>query len=140
MGRNVTVKLPKGLESGKTLRLRGQGGNGNDLLLEIELASDSRFQVDGRDIQSTLDIWPWQAALGGSVDVPTLGGTVQLTLKANSKGGQKVRLRGRGLPGRTTDDTAGDQFVTLNVVVPVTDSDDDKAFFESMKERFGGRG
>ena len=83
-------------------------------MLEVGVQHDSRFRLDGRDVLLTLPITPWQAALGATVTVPTLGGDVELRIPAGSNAGKRMRLRGRGMPGRE----AGDQFVTLEIHAP----------------------
>ncbi len=130
--RTLSVRIPKGVTAGQTIRLAGQGAQGGDLLLELEFAPHPQFQVEGRDIQLNLPIAPWEAALGGKVPVPTLGGTVELNLPAGTQGGKKLRLKGRGLPGSTP----GDETVTVQIVTPPAQSEDDKAFYEGMKKRF----
>ena len=131
-GRNLNVKIPKGILAGQTIRLGEQGSQGGDLLLEIEFAPHARFKVEGRDIQCSVNIAPWEAALGGKISVPTLGGDVELNLPAGTQGGKKMRLKGRGLPGATP----GDQTITLNIVTPLAATDDDKKFYEEMARRF----
>ena len=131
-GRNLNVKIPKGVTAGQTIRLGEQGGHGGDLLLEIEFAPHAQFKVEGRDVQCTVNITPWEAALGGKISVPTLGGEVELNLPAGTQGGKKMRLKGRGLPGTTP----GDQTITLQIVTPLAVTDDDKKFYEEMAQRF----
>lgn len=131
-GRTLNVQIPKGVIAGQTIRLADQGGRGNDLLLEIEFAPHPQFKVEGRDILVNVAVSPWEAALGGKVDVPTLGGTVELALPAGAASGRKLRLKGRGLPGTTP----GDEFVTILIQVPAADSESDKAFFRDMARRF----
>ena len=131
-GRTLNVRIPKGVNAGQTIRLSGQGAHGGNLLLEIEFAPHAQFQLEGRDIHVNLPVAPWEAALGGKVPVPTLGGTVELNLPANTQGGKKLRLKGRGLPGATP----GDEIVTILVHTPPAHSDEDKAFYEGMRERF----
>lgn len=130
-GRTLNVKIPKGVIAGQTIRLGGQGAHG-DLLLEIEFEPHARFKVEGRDVSCSVNIAPWEAALGGKISVPTLGGNVELTLPAGSVGGKKMRLKGRGLPGTTP----GDQTITLNIVTPPATTDEDKKFYEEMAKRF----
>jgi len=77
-----------------------------------------------------LPITPWEAALGVSVDVPTLAGRVKLTIPPNSNSGRKLRLKGRGLSG----EPPGDQFVVLEIVVPPAQSDEQKKFYKKMSE------
>ena len=131
--RTLKVRIPKGVTGGQTIRLAQQGARGGDLLLEIQFLLHPTFTVEGRDVHCTVSIAPWEAALGGPVPVPTLGGTVELNLPANTQGGKKMRLKGRGLPGATP----GDQFVTLNIVTPPAQIDTDKEFYKEMSRRFG---
>ena len=134
---NITVTIPKGVINGQHLRLRGKGGPGQggaksgDLFLEIELQPHPRYTVEGRDLTLVLPVAPWELALGESVDVPTLGGTVKLNVPANGRPGQKLRLKGRGLPGNP----AGDQFVVLQLSMPPVTSEADKALFRRMREQ-----
>ncbi|HEY9546848.1 MAG TPA: DnaJ C-terminal domain-containing protein [Solimonas sp.] len=131
-GRSLKVRIPQGVTAGQTIRLAGQGTQGGDLLLELEFAPHPQFKLDGRDITTTVNVAPWEAALGGKIAVPTLGGTVELTLASNSRSGQKLRLKNRGLPGKG----GGDQFVMLQVVIPAVSDDADRAVFESMAAHF----
>ena len=131
-GRNLNVRVPKGITSGQTIRLAEQGNNGGNLLLEVEFAAHPQFKVEGRDVSSTVNLAPWEAALGTKLPVPTLGGTVELNLPAGTQGGKKMRLKGRGLPGTTP----GDQFITLQIVTPPAATDEDRKFYEDMSARF----
>jgi curved DNA-binding protein len=131
-GRTLNVQIPKGIIAGQTIRLAEQGARGGDLLLEIDFAPHPQFKVDGRDINVTVAVAPWEAALGGKIGVPTLGGTVELALPAGAASGRKMRLKGRGLPGTTP----GDEYVTILVQVPPADNEADKAFYRDMARRF----
>jgi curved DNA-binding protein len=132
--RTLRVTIPAGVTEGQQVRLAGQGSPGigggpaGDLFLEVNLRPHARFKVDGRDVTLTLPVAPWEAALGETVAVPTLGGPVDMKLPAGARSGQKLRLRGRGLPGPTP----GDQFVVLEIVLP-PDSPRARQFFEQMK-------
>lgn len=132
-GRTLNVRIPKGVIPGQTIRLAQQSGHGGDLLLEVEFEPHPQFKVEGRDITATVYVAPWEAALGAKVPVPTLGGTVELSLPAGS-GGKRLRLKGRGLPGRTP----GDQFVQVQVMTPPAASDEERGFYEDMAKRFSG--
>ena len=120
--RTIDVKIPAGVTDGSRVRLRGQGMPGSspelngDLYLEFELEPHRLFKVDGRDVHLELPVAPWEAVLGASPSVPTLGGPVTLRVPAGSRAGDKLRLRGRGLPG----EPPGDQLVTLIIAVPAT--------------------
>jgi curved DNA-binding protein len=142
MGRGVTrpkslnVRIPRGVTNGQKIRLIGQGSPGlgsgpsGDLYLEVILKSHALYQVQGRDIILELPLTPWEAALGTRVEVPTLGGRVTLTIPANAQTGQRLRLRGRGLPGKP----AGDQYVILQIVNPPVNSEAARQLFQHMAE------
>ncbi|ALN58079.1 dnaJ domain [Lysobacter enzymogenes] len=130
--KTLDVRVPKGIRPGQLIRLAGQGTHG-DLLLEIEYAAHPQFEVDGRNVIHVLELAPWEAALGASVSVPTLGGPVELKIPANSEAGRKLRLRGRGLPGSP----AGDQIVELEVLAPRADNDAQREAYEGLRAAFG---
>lgn len=130
--RTLDVKVPKGISEGQVIRLAGQGGNG-DLLLEVEYAAHPRFEVDGRNVIHVLPVAPWEAALGATLSVPTLGGQVELKVPPDSEAGRKLRLRGRGLPGTPP----GDQIVELEVLAPRADSDVRKEAYGQLRDAFG---
>jgi len=132
--RTLRVAIPAGVTEGQQIRLAGQGSPGigggpaGDLFLEVSIRPHPLFRVDGRDVTLTLPIAPWEAALGETVAVPTLGGSVEMKLPAGARAGQKLRLRGRGLPGNPP----GDQLVLLKIVLP-PDSPRARQLFEQMK-------
>jgi len=133
----VKVTIPAGVTEGQLIRLAGQGeqstggGKPGDLYLEVHMKPNRLFQLDGRDVTLTLPIAPWESALGATVTVPTLGGGVDMRIPPNSQSGQKLRLRGRGLPGQTP----GDQYIQLKIVVPPANTPEAKAVFEDMKQK-----
>jgi curved DNA-binding protein len=116
------VTVPPGVSEGSRIRLSGQGGQGSgggeagDLYLRIHLKPDPRFQVHGHDLQTTLDLSPWEAALGTQIEVPTLAGAARLTIPPGTQTGQTLRLRGKGLPRRRGG--PGDLLVKVRIVVP----------------------
>ena len=139
-GRTLQVKIPAGIRPGQVIRLAGQGqGQGqqrSDLLLEIDYKPHGEFEVDGRNILYTVSLAPWEAALGTTISVPTLGGSVDLRVPADSDTGKKLRLRGRGLPGKPA---AGDQIVELEVTAPRAVTPAQRELYEQMAEQFGGK-
>jgi len=137
-GRSFEVRVPRGIAPGQVIRLAGQGAHGGDLLLEIEYAAHPQFEVDGRNIIYSLPVAPWEAALGATVSVPTLGGRVELKIPAGSEAGRKLRLRGRGLPGRGGA-VAGDQLVELEIQAPVPQDARQREAYEALRESFGER-
>lgn len=136
--KTLNVKIPAGITSGQQIRLTGQGGPGmgkgaaGDLYLEITFNKHALFRVEDRNIFLNLPITPWEAALGATVAVPTLGGRVDLKIPAGSQSGQSLRLKGRGLPGNP----AGDQYVQLQIVTPPADTAAAKEIYQKMADTF----
>ena len=137
--RTLNVKIPKGVTDGQMIRLKGQGGAGfggapnGDLYLEVELGPHPLFSVEGRDVSLVLPVAPWEAGLGATVKVPTLGGPVSLAIKPGAQAGQRLRLAGRGLPGKPP----GDQYVILKIVMPKVAGGEDEALLQRMREQMG---
>ncbi|MDJ0653452.1 MAG: DnaJ C-terminal domain-containing protein [Xanthomonadales bacterium] len=135
--RTLNVRIPKGVTEGQKIRLSGQGAPGmgggidGDLFLEVTFQKHPWFRAEGRDIHLDLPVTPWEAALGASVQVPTLGGKVELKVPGGSQSGQQMRLKGRGLPGSPS----GSQIVTLRVVMPPVESDQDRELLEQMRQQ-----
>lgn len=133
--KTINVTIPKGVTQGKELRLKGQGeaghgkGPAGDILLKISFLKHPLFEADGDDITLVLPVAPWEAALGASVEVKTLGGNVNLKIPANSQNGKRLRLKGRGLG-------SGDQFVMLKLVNPPVETEEEKAAYEALKAGF----
>ena len=135
-GRTLEVRVPKGVKPGQSIRLARQGNNGADLLLEIEYAAHPQFEVDGRNVIHVLPVAPWEAALGATISVPTLGGAVELKIPADSESGRKLRLRGRGLPGGSGA-ADGDQIVELEILAPRAHDHAQREAYERMRDAFG---
>jgi curved DNA-binding protein len=118
--RTLDVAIPAGVREGQHLRLAGQGAPGfdgapaGDLYLEIAFRPHPRYRVDGRDVYLDLPVAPWEAALGATVDAPLPDGSVELTVPAGSAQGRKLRLKGKGIPGKPP----GDLYVVLQVAMP----------------------
>lgn len=131
--KTINVKIPAGVTAGKELRLKGQGQPGfgeataGDLYLEIHIEPHRQYDVDGDDVILVLPVAPWEAALGASVEVPTLGGKVNLKIPADTKSGGKLRLKGRGLG-------AGDQFVIVKIENPPVISEKQREAYEALRD------
>ncbi|MFP4146036.1 MAG: DnaJ C-terminal domain-containing protein [Phycisphaeraceae bacterium] len=125
--RTLDVKIPAGVTSGTKIRLRQE-----NLVLKIKLARDPRFEVSGHDLTADVPIAPWEAALGGKVDVPTLEGKLSMTIPAGAQSGQKLRLRGKGLPRRSGE--PGDLYARLKIAVPKQLSDKERKLYEQLRE------
>jgi curved DNA-binding protein len=138
--RTLDVHIPKAIRPGQHLRLAGQGAPGagggppGDLYLEIEFKPHPVFRVEGADVYVDLPLAPWEAALGATVDVPTPEGTVQLTVPKGSQVGRKLRLKGRGLPGKNP----GDLYAVIAVVLPKAESEAQRTAYENLARAFPG--
>jgi curved DNA-binding protein len=134
--RTLRVTVPAGVTEGQSIRLAGQGeaaagkGRAGDLYLTVRIRPHRNLELDGRDVKLTLPVAPWEAALGATLTVPTLGGPVDLRIPAQSQTGSRLRLRGRGLAG----DPPGDQYVVLKVVLPPADTPAARELYERMRK------
>ncbi|MDX2037829.1 MAG: J domain-containing protein [Isosphaeraceae bacterium] len=136
---SLVVKIPPGLESGKKLRLRGQGepgpsGERTDLTIVVAVDGHPYFSREGRNLTVEVPISISEALLGAKVDVPTLDGLKTLPVPAGSSSGTKLRLRGQGVPS-FRDEPAGDLFVVIKVVVPKNLDDESRRWIEQFAAR-----
>ena len=133
--RTLNVTIPKGVTAGQQLRLSGQGQSGSagagDLYLEIQFQPDARYRIDGRDVFETVPVTPWEAALGGEIEVATPSGKVTVTVPAASQSGRKLRLKARGIPGAAAN-AAGDLYLLLDVVLPPATTDKARELYQTM--------
>ena len=136
--RSFKARIPKGAADGQRLRLRGKGGKGfnggpdGDLYLNIALHPHALYRVSEHDMYLDLPLTPWEAALGAVVEVPTLGGSVHLTVPPGTHAGQKLRLARRGLP--KPHEGAGDLFAIVQIVVPRVLSERERALFKELAD------
>jgi DnaJ-class molecular chaperone len=120
-GREVDVTIPTGVGDGKVIRLKGLGepspfgGEAGDVLLTVKIAPHDRFTVDGKNLRTRFPVRLEDAVLGGKVRIPTLNGTVEMTIPPMTSSGRNFRLRGKGLPAK---DEPGDLIATVDVVLP----------------------
>ena len=130
------VRVPKGVTEGQRLRLAGKGGHGfnggrdGDLYLTVALRSHRLYRASGHDLYLDLPLAPWEAALGASAEVPTLGGTVQMKIPAGTSAGQTLRLAGRGLP--RPNGGSGDLLVMVKIVMPPTMTERELELFKEL--------
>jgi len=135
---NVKARIPPGAVDGQRLRLPAKGGKGRnggrqgDLYLDITLKPHRLFRSTGHDLFVDLPLAPWEAALGASIEVPTLAGAVNLKVPAGTSSGQKLRLTGRGLPRPRGG--AGDLYAVVQIVVPAQTTERERELFASLKE------
>jgi curved DNA-binding protein len=135
--KNLDVNIPAGVSDGSSIRLSGQGspgpggGQAGDLYLQVKLLPHHVFSVEGKNLILDLPLAPWEAALGTTVEVPTLDGRVNMKIPAGTSSGQKLRLKGKGL-GRGS--SKGDQLVRIQIKVPRSMSEDEKEQWQKLAE------
>lgn len=131
-GREIKVRIPKGVSNGQVLRVAGDKAKGTgDLLLTVRLKPHARFRVSGHDLLIDVPVAPWEAALGAQIDIPTLDSKLRLTVKPGAQSGQKLRLKGKGLPLRSGG--SGDLIAILQIVVPSELGDEERGLFEGLQ-------
>ena len=134
--RIVKARIPKGATEGQTLRLPGQGGRGinggpaGDIYLHIALRPHRLYRASGHDLFLDLPLTPWEAALGASVEVPTLAGLVNLRVPSGTRTGQQLRLSGRGLP--KPGGGAGDLYAIAQIVMPPELSERERGLLKEL--------
>lgn len=135
--KSLKVRVPKGVSNGERVRLKGQGGPGynggpnGDLYLKVTFADHPDFDVDGHNLLLTVPLAPWEAALGSRVEIPTLTGKLNLTIPANTQNGARLRLKGKGLPGRKQD---GDLYAIVKIVLPERGAEGDESAWKQLAE------
>lgn len=133
----INVKIPKGVKQDQMIRLIGQGDVGShgasagDLYLQIHFSDNTQYRVDGKDVYETIPITPWEAALGARIKIPTPSGLLEVKIPPNASNGQKLRLKGQGIPSKV----AGDLYIELSITLPKADSAQAKALYEEMAEK-----
>ncbi|MGE0641924.1 MAG: DnaJ C-terminal domain-containing protein [Thermoanaerobaculia bacterium] len=134
--RRIKVNLPRGVRPGQTVRVPGKGeagqsgGAAGDLLLRVEIAPHRRFRLEGKDLHTQLDVAPWEAALGGEAEIPTLDGKVRVRIPPGTSSGRRIRVRGKGFPaGKGTD---GDLYAEVRIVVPDESSEREKELYREL--------
>lgn len=140
--KTLNVKIPKGITEGQQIRLarRGlpgiNGGENGDLYLKIRFHERPDLYVKNKkDVCQTIDVFPWLAALGGKIQIVTLGGRLQLNLPANSQNGKSIRLKGKGIPAKEP----GDLYLNIRILVPPVEDDADRAAWEQIATHFASK-
>ena len=136
--KTLKIKIPKGITDGKQIRLAGQGaagsgqGKNGDLFLKVKIRHAANIRIEGADVYQTVNITPWEAALGDKITVSTPAGTLGVTIPKNSKSGSNLRLKGKGIPAKQ----AGDLYLTLNIVNPEVNTEAATQAYEQLKQAF----
>ena len=133
--KTLKIKIPKGITDGKQIRLAGQGaagiggGKNGDLFLKVKISHADNIRIEGADVYQTVNIAPWEAALGEKITVNTPAGSLGVTIPKNSKSGSNLRLKGKGIPAKQ----AGNLYLTLNIVNPDVSSEAAIKAYEQLK-------
>ena len=141
-GETLTVKIPPGMRSGSRIRLKGQGGEGfrggtrGDLYLKVNIAPHQFYKVMEEDLETEITLRPEQAVLGAEVTVPTLDGAVKMKVPAGTHSGNRLRLRGKGLPIKNG---RGDEYVRLKIDIPARLTEEEQQLYRQLAAISGGR-
>ncbi len=136
--RTIEFSIPKGIRAGQHIRLAAQGGPGfgqgspGDLYLDVEFLPHPYYRAEGIDVYMDLPVSPWEAALGAEIEAPTPTGRVEIKIPSGSGPGRKLRLKERGLPGKTP----GNFYFVLKLVLPAADSNEAKKSYSDMASAF----
>ncbi len=137
-GEQFTAKVPRGAKTGTKVRLRGKGLPGpsgpGDLYLAIQVQSHEIFERDGNNLKVTVPVAVVSAVLGGKVNVPTLTGSVKLTIPAGTQGGRTFRLKGKGMPDLRKRDVFGDLLATVRIIVPEELNVEEQSLYTRLAE------
>ena len=139
--KTLKIKIPKGITEGKQIRLSGQGaaslggGANGDLFLKVVITHPDNIRLEGADVYQTVNITPWEAALGDKINITTPAGTLGVTIPKNSKSGSHLRIKGKGIPAKN----AGDLYLTLNIINPEVTTEAQKEAFVTLQSAFNGQ-
>ncbi|WP_336943567.1 DnaJ C-terminal domain-containing protein [Acinetobacter modestus] len=136
--KTLQFKIPKGMKEGQQIRLNGQGqsgingGENGDLYIEIQYKNTDRIRIEGADVYQTIDVTPWEAALGQSIEFNTPAGQLKVNLPKNAKNGQQLRLKDKGIPNKT----AGHLYLIINIVLPPAHSEQEQQAYQQFADAF----
>lgn len=137
--KTLQVKIPKGMKEGQQIRLSGQGqtghpdGQNGDLYIEIRYKDTDKIRVEGADVYSTLNITPWEAALGQTIEVITPEGKkIQINIPKKTQTGQQLRLKNQGIPSKIS----GHLFLILNIVYPAAQTENEQQAYQAFANAF----
>lgn len=139
-GKRIEAKIPRGVQTGSRVRLKGQGGEGagggeqGDLYLVVDVLPHHHFIREGDDLRVDVSVDLYTAVLGGETTVNSIDKSVKLTIPSESNNGRTFRLRGLGMPRLKAPQTRGDLFVTIDVSIPQNLSDEERQLFEQLRD------
>ena len=137
--KSYQVTIPRGVTDGKKLRLPGQGGKSagaakaGDLLLTVRIAKHRRFRVDGKNLETTVPVTPWEAALGSKIRVPLVDGTAEIDLPPGIESEKRIRIKGKGLGN--APEGKGDLYARVRISVPTRLTQEERELFSKLAKR-----
>ena len=137
-GRRLEVKIPAGVDTGSRIHISDDGQSQVDLNLVVTVRDHPKFQRQGRDLYSQVEVPLEDAVLGGDVTVPTLRGQLYLTIPPETQNGQRFRLAGQGMPQLNNTSVTGDLYATVSVKLPTGLSDEERDLFRQLKDGRAG--
>lgn len=138
--KNIRITIPAGLENGQIIKIKGHGGKGSnggpngDLYIEFAIINSTKFNRDGDDLYTTIDLDLYKALLGGDIMVDTFDGKVKLTVKPETQNGTKVKLKGKGFPKYKKEGAFGDLYITYTIKTPTKLSNEEKELFTELSK------
>jgi curved DNA-binding protein len=139
-GKNIRLSFPAGIEHGQVIKISGYGAQGvnggpnGDLYIAFSITNDTKFKREGSNLFTTIHVDLYTALLGGEVLIDTFDGQVKLKITAGTQPGTKVKLKGKGFPIYKKENEFGDLFVTYQVKLPTTLSDEEKDLFTQLQK------
>lgn len=137
--RTISFKIPAGIKAGEKIKLSGQGepgvngGKNGNILMKVCFLEDDKFKINGLDIETTMDLFPWDAALGSELPVDTIDGRILVKIPAGIQTDSKIRVAGKGY--KDTHGNRGDFFIKVRMVNPRNISEELKADYLRIKNR-----
>ena len=138
-GKNIRITIPAGVEDGQTIKIKGYGGKGynngpnGDLYITFHINNNTKFETQGADLYTIVEVDLYDAILGGEVLIDTLNGKVKVPVKEGTENNKKVKLKGKGLPIYKKADHFGDLYVTFSIKIPTNLSMEEKELFEKLR-------
>ena len=138
-GKNIRITIPAGVEDGQTIKIKGYGGKGynngpnGDLYITFHINNNTKFETQGADLYTIVEVDLYDAILGGEVLIDTLNGKVKVPVKEGTENNKKVKLKGKGLPIYKKADHFGDLYVTFSIKIPTNLSMEEKELCEKLR-------
>lgn len=137
-GKNIRLTIPAGVKNGQVIKIKGHGGEGinggpkGDLNITFSIENNTKFKLDGDNLQTTVDLDLYNAILGGEITMATFDGKVKLKIAPETQNGTKVKLKGKGFPVYKKDGSFGDLYITYHIKMPKNLTEKEKQLFAEL--------